>query len=97
MGLCRVHAPNRAKWVDNKVIELFSQHKWSSMVKSVVKSAPMLSPNVEIDIISTDRCCTIHNGYHGSKGVESDFFFVYVNFSYLHICFLFYDFIMGVL
>ena len=58
----------------------------------------MLSLDVEVDIISTNRCYAIDNVCHGRESVESDFFYVYTCFiTNLHIYFSLDDFTMDVL
>jgi len=60
-------------------------------------SAPLLSRDVEVSIISTKRCCVIDNVCLGQVGATSDFLFFYSCFSTdLYICFPFDEFTMGV-
>lgn len=53
---------------------------------------------VSKDNVSLRRVSIINNVYHGRKGYEDDFFFIYMAFFVLlNVCLTFNEFIIGVL
>lgn len=43
-------------WVDVRVCEYFSKHRWLSMLQSFVSSVDILDKNMSEDIVSLHKC-----------------------------------------
>jgi len=68
------------------------------MIKSYVTSVSILKRDVEVGIVSLERCIVTDNVSHGWEWVSPEFFYVYIClFSNTHVQLSFNEFTMSVL